>query len=108
FLILPLGTERNHLNSPTPYSLLPSQYYHQKKRGFESTGLSKKPYGGSSSSRSPKPKPLPLPLLLSAAFNATVFQFGGVTPSRCRTKKSLRMRVPSGPVAPWPPFGVTS
>src|SRR5262245_25639359 len=74
-------------------------YYHHQKGGLLSSGLSKNPYGIGSAGKSKS----------FAAANVTPeFQSGGVTPSSERTKKSLRLRVPSGPVAPWPPLGTTS
>src|SRR5262245_33560084 len=73
--------------------------YHHQKGGLLSSGLSKNPYGIGSAGKSKS---------FAAASVTPEFQSGGVTPSSERTKKSLRLRVPSGPVAPWPPLGTTS
>src|SRR5262245_46171242 len=75
--------------------------------GYVNVGSSsKKPRGGGSSSGK-----FGRLCSLAAVLGLSVipeFQSGGFTPSSQRTKKSLRRRIPSEPVAPWPPFGTKS
>src|SRR5262245_47917618 len=98
---LPLSPlRRNQMRSPAQ---------NHQYMGYVNVGSSsKKPRGGGSSAGNWSWLLVETPPAPDVASVAPEFQSGGFLPMSQRTKKSLRRRVPSGPVAPWPPLGVTS